>query len=263
MVDLGSHEVTKPPRSEQAFEDYPTLGALVTRAQATWRESCDRLPLVRRRLWRALVRAGALKERALGTLMPSRMRFVHFDWPLRPEVCPCDVHCCEYLAERDIRGRSVFHFGTGGHHVVGITNRDRGLDNEILGITASPPEHSRYVRLVIRSPSLGKHYKVLFADIYDLGNAGLPTFDLVTLFHLCEFSSPADPRRRMDDAGVLDLFLSKLSPGGRILFYRGSFGYQAATPLIERAVGGGKMSFVECYKSLDVYQVPERNPHRR
>jgi hypothetical protein len=31
----------------------------------------------------------------------------------------------------------------------------------------------------------------LFADIYSLAAAGLPTFDLVTLFHLCEFGDPS------------------------------------------------------------------------
>ena len=207
-----------------------------------------------KRLWNAYVRAGDLKERALRALMPSRLHFVTYSWPLRPETCPCDVHFCQYLEERGIRRRSIFHFGSGGHHLVGRQNRDRALDNEVLAITVSPAEHARYVALVIRDRSLGRHYKVLFADIHDLSAASLPTFDVVTLFHLCEFGEQQDGGRRMNDAAVLDLFLSRLAPGGLVLFYPGSFGYQQAAPLVEGAVAAGRLSLLERYRSLVVYR---------
>jgi hypothetical protein len=202
------------------------------------------------------VRVGALKERALRSIMPSRMRFVHYSWPLRPSVCACDVHFCEYLQERKIRGKSIFHFGTGGHHIVGLQNRDVGLANDIFGLTVSPSEHASYVTRVIRDPPLGKHYKVLFADIYSLSAACLPVFDIVTLFHLCEFAATDNPARRMNDAEVLRLFCSKLAPQGLILFYPGSYGHQQLAPLLAQAVDDGQMSFVERYKSLVIFQVP-------
>jgi hypothetical protein len=211
---------------------------------------------VMKRLWNAYVRAGNFKERALRAIMPSRMHFVHYSWPLRPNVCPCDLHFCDFLKERAIRRRSIFHFGTGGHHIVGLQNQDAGLENDVLAVTASPAEHAQYVTRIIRAPSLGKHYKVLFADIYNLSAAGLPTFDLVTLFHLCEFSEPGSTGRRMNDIELLDLLLSKVAPDGRLFFYSGSFARRQAAPLIEGAVADGRMSLVETYKSLLVYRVP-------
>ena len=207
-----------------------------------------------KRLWRAYVRAAELKERALRAFMPARMRFVHYSWPLRPEICPCDVHFCAYLKQRNVRRKSIFHFGTGGHHLVGRENRDAGLENEILAITASPAEHARYVSGVIREPSLGRHYKVLFGDIYDLSPAGLPTFDLVTLFHLCEFSLPPAAGKRLDDAGLLDLFLARLAPGGKVILYARSGGHARAEAIVGRAVAAGRLSHVEDYESLLVYQ---------
>lgn len=210
-----------------------------------------------RRLWRAYVRAGAIKESALRGLMPSRMHFVHYSWPLRPGVCPCDVHFCDYLQERNIRRKSVFHFGTGGHHLVGTTNRDAGLENEILGLTVSPAEHARYVARVVRDPALGRHYKVLFADIYSLSAASLPAFDLVTLFHLSEFADSHNAGTRLDDGDVLRLFCSKLTPGGLLFLYPGSYGYARAAPLVAQAVEAGAISFLEDFKSLIVFRVPQ------
>jgi hypothetical protein len=207
------------------------------------------------RLWRAFIRAGELKERGLRAIMPSRMHFVHYSWPLKPDVCPCDVHFCDYLEERNLRKQSIFHFGTGRHHVIGLRNRDNGLENDIFAITASPGESERYVTEVIRTPSLGRHYKVLFADIYELSAACLPGFDIVTLFHLCEFSDSANRSARMNDAAVLRLLLSKLTPRGRIFFYSGSFAYRQAVPLIEQAVADGRISFEEEYRSLLVYRI--------
>ena len=80
----------------------------------------------------------------------DRLRTFHYEWPLRADyswalrldICPCDADFCDYLIKRGFARRSIFHFGTGGHHVVGLRNRDSGLENEILAITASPLELS-------------------------------------------------------------------------------------------------------------------------
>ena len=189
------------------------------------------------------------------------MRFVHYEWPLEPEMCPCDLHFCSYLRARDVRRRAVFHFGTGAHHLVGLRNLEERLENDILGITASPHEHERYVKLLIRSPALGVHYKVLFGDIYQLNAAVLPTFDLVTLFHLCEFTNPIQSDGRLSDAALVDLFLSKLAPEGRLLFYVGSDGRRQTAPILELAVADGKMILEESYQTLRVYRA--RPPARR
>jgi hypothetical protein len=111
---------------------------------------------------------------------------------------------------------------------------------------------------VIRDPALGRYYKVLFADIYSLSAAALPPFDLVSLFHLCEFGDPASAGRRSDDEGVLRMFCSRLRPGGLLLFYRGSFGFASCQPLVMTAVAAGVLSFVEDYNSLSVYALVSR-----
>jgi hypothetical protein len=200
------------------------------------------------------VRVGELKESVMRRLAPSRLHFVHYSWPLRPTVCPCDIHFCEFLAQRNIRRQAIFHLGTGGHHVVGLHNQGAGLANEILGLTLSPREHASYVKRVVDDPALGKHYKVLFADIHSLSAGGLPDFDIVTLFHLCELADANHGGRRLTDAQVLGLFCSKLRPDGLMLIYPGSFGYSQAAPLIEQAVAAGRLSFDQEYQSLLVYR---------
>jgi hypothetical protein len=212
--------------------------------------------MIREELRERLVRAAEFKERVLRKLMPSRMNIVPYSFPLMPDSCPCDIHFCNYLDERKVRGRSIFHFGTGGHHVVGLHNWAGAMGNEILAITASPSECARYVNRVVDTSSLGRHYKVLFADIYDLSATSLPEFDLVTLFHLCEFAprGETDRETRMDDAGLLELFGSKLTPQGKLMFYEGSFGHRETQLLVEQAVAAGKISFEERYKSLLVFR---------
>ncbi len=207
-------------------------------------------------LWQVLWFMDEAKERALRRLMPARMR-VPYSWPLLPQYSPCDLHFCDYVEERKIRRQSIFHFGTGLHHIVGLRNRGAGWENEILGITASPREHASYVRRVVRDPSVGEHYKVLFADIYSLGPASLPTFDMVTLFHLCEFtprSTEQGGQAGTADSAVLSLFHSKLAPGGRIVFFENSDGYPRTTLLLGTEVAEGRLVLEERYKTLLVYR---------
>lgn len=210
------------------------------------------------RIWRARVRAGEIQQQLAALFQPSRLRYIAHSWPLRPDVCPCDVHLCDYLDERAIRRRTAFHFGTGGHHVVGRRNHAEGWGNEILGLTLSPSEHASYVRKIVREPALGRHYKVLFGDIYSLSPTALPAFDLVSLFHLCEFGDPESGSRQRDDEGVLRMFCSLLNPGGLLLLYRGSFGFARAHALVTGAIADGLLSFVEDYKSLAIYRRPDR-----
>jgi hypothetical protein len=110
------------------------------------------------------------------------------------------------------------------------------------------------VKRVIRNPALGKHYKVLFADLYGLSAQVLPTFDIVSLFHLCEFSDASRSGQRMNDAQVLSLFRSRLAPGGLMLFYPGSYGYPRLQPLLADEVAARRLSLVENYRSLAVYR---------
>jgi len=205
-------------------------------------------------MWITGIRLGSWRERWLRTFNPARMRHFHYSWPLRPEDCPCDLDFAELLVTRGIRRKSIFHFGSGGHHWIGRCNHEAELDNEVLALTLSPREHASYVSSIVRDPSLGRHYKVLFADLYALNAASLPIFDIVTLFHLCEFSPPAGCPQRLDDGHVLRLFHSRLSRDGLVIFYSGSFAYAKQVPIIEQAVAGGLLSFVEEFKSLRIYR---------
>ena len=171
-------------------------------------------------------------------------------WPLQPERCPCDVHFVEYLRAYRIGGRSIFHFGTGEHHLVGRANAV-AAPNDILAITASQREHDAYVALVASDPFVARHYHVLFADIYDLVPRLLPTFDLVTLFHLHEFWSAEHHRHaRHDDASLVDTFLGRLSPDGLLLFYEGSDGYARTAQLLARLVDTGTLVARGRFESL-------------
>jgi hypothetical protein len=213
-----------------------------------------RAATMRRRLWNAYVRAGTRLQRLRHRLSPSRLPVVHFSWPLRTAGCPCDVDFCDYLRDRQIHKRGVFHFGSGGHHLVGLRNQRDALENDVLALTLAPAEHRAYVRLAIRDATLARHYKVLFADIYSLSAATLPTFDVVSLFHLGEFNFTGSGAHRLDDEGVLGLFVGRLVSGGLLAFYRDSFAFRKISPLIARAVDRRQLEFVEDFRSLAIYR---------
>lgn len=207
------------------------------------------------RAWAMYERMGNAKEALLRRVQPGRMRIVPRSWPLWPRMCSCDLHLCDFLQERGIRSKSIFHLGTGGHHIVGLRNRMDGMGNVILGVTVSPDEIKRYVRLVVRDPVLGQNYKVLFGDVHDLQAASLPNFDLVTLFHLCEFDSAKGSVHLLSDEGVLDLLTSKLNPGGVLALYRESIGYRRLRPMIAAAMAAGRLEHREDYESLQILRV--------
>lgn len=175
-------------------------------------------------------------------------------WSLNPNICPCDVDFTEYLKESKIEGKNIFHFGTGEHHIIGLENHKLNRPNEIIGITASVPEHQAYVQLVLKNRALAKYYKVLFGDIYTLTVNTLPQLDIVNLFHLCEFYLPENaPFIHQNDKSLVQLFLSKLNLNGKILFYSGSLTWSFAEPLIKEYEAAGKLTHLGKYKSLLIY----------
>lgn len=181
------------------------------------------------------------------------MRLNYYDnsWPLTLSNSPCDLHFIEWLRETQLTGKLIFHFGTGEHHLVGKDNHERGNPNEIVAITASKKEHNAYIDFIVDNPAAANHYKVFFGDIYTLSAAILPAFDVITLFHLCEYydedrydkkpsgsreqTDAAEPfkgdRRlnseyaRLNDVKLLELSLAKLTAGGKILFFTESGAY--------------------------------------
>lgn len=175
-------------------------------------------------------------------------------WPLS-EFCPCDNHFRDWLEENRIHGSSIFHFGTGGHHVLGLGELGRERPNFIFSVTASPQEYEKYIEIIIENPSLAHNYKVIFTDIYTYDGSLLPNFNIVTLFHLCEYW---DPRKssyaKLDDRSLLDLMVSKLTPGGYIVAFPYSRTWEWAEPIFADAVRRGGLESPVPYKTLLFYR---------
>jgi hypothetical protein len=207
-------------------------------------------------LLEVLYTKGLLKRPALPQEQGMAYYQLTSSWELLPDTCPCDIQFCEYVQQAQIAGKSVFHFGTGSHHLIGVDNQNRDRPNEIMGITASLPEHQTYVQLIIKNPALAKYYKVLFVDIYTLTAGNLPRLDIVNLFHLCEFYLPENASvLHHTDASLLQLFVDQLQPDGQIIFYSGSRAWvDKAQAIVQEFETSGKIKRVGEYKSLFIYQ---------
>jgi hypothetical protein len=172
-------------------------------------------------------------------------------WDLRVKECPCDVHLVDWLDANKITDASIYHFGTGGHHYVWIECASPKRRNAVLGITAAPQEYETYVKLAIERPDVLRYYNAVFGDIYLINEKLLPTFDVVTLFHLREFRGKEnDAYGAMTDLEVTNLLTDKTKPGGHILFYPGSFAFNWED-------GGTKLIIAEWEKQRDVERVGE------
>jgi hypothetical protein len=176
-------------------------------------------------------------------------------WGLRVAECPCDVHFVEWLEENAITGKTIFHFGSGGHHYVGIRCAEPELDNAVLSINASTPDYDAFMKLAKDQPALLHHYTCYFGDIYTTNPRLLPVFDVVTLFHSCEFRSEKnDAYGAKTDLEVMQLFVDKLVVGGHVLFYTGSFAYAQAESVIAELEASRPVVEVGHFKTLRVYR---------
>jgi len=185
------------------------------------------------------------------------MHYWNASWGLDVDQCPCDVHFLEFLVEREIRGASIFHFGTGSHHIVGLKTAEDGSGNAVLGITASPEEYDSYVKLAIEQPAITRSYKAFFGDIYVLDDRLLPAFDVVTLFHLCEFRTEKnDAYGALTDRDMALLLIDRLRPGGWVLFYKGSMAFDRAKPVIAELEKLRPLERVADFKTLQIYRLP-------
>ena len=185
----------------------------------------------------------------------SKLQFWDAVWDLRIAECPCDVQFLDWLDHLKIRDASIFHFGTGSHHIVGVQTAENGSGNCVLGITAAPKEYDAFVELAIDRPHVEKTYKAFFGDIYQLEGRLLPDFDVVTLFHLCEFrTEKSDQYGAMTDRQLLDLLTAKTRPGGYIVFYTKSFAFDAAEKILNVWEQEGAVEKVGLYELLLVYR---------
>jgi hypothetical protein len=180
-------------------------------------------------------------------------------WDLRSAECPCDVDFVDWLDASHITDAVIYHFGTGAHHFVGIECARPERRNAVLGITAAPQEYDAFIKLVIERPDVLRHYNVVFGDIYLSNRRLLPTFDVVTLFHLCEFRGEKnDAYGAMSDIELLNLLTDKTRSGGYILFFPGSFAFDradhSAKDVIAEWEALREVEFLARYKSLLVYR---------
>jgi hypothetical protein len=185
----------------------------------------------------------------------NQLNYWNQTWSLDEAQCPCDLHLVEYLEEKGVKGKSVFHFGTGNHHIVGLRLAENGSNNAVLGITASPQEYDDYVELLIRKPRLGHTYKAYFGDIYQLDARLLPELDYAALFHVGEFRTPEnDAYGALTDLEMTTLVADKLRPGGEVLFYTGSFAYDKAEAVAKELVKTRSFEDAGKYKSLHIFR---------
>jgi hypothetical protein len=139
--------------------------------------------------------------------------------------------------------------------VIGIEQAKR--KNRVMAITASKEEYESYVKLVTENSGVAKNYLAYFGDIYLTNPLLLPEFDVVTLFHLCEFFFPNTASKEyggLTDAKVLDLFTAKTRKGGHILFYTRSIGFDKAKPIIAKWEKQAPVKRVGEFKTLLVFR---------
>ena len=178
-------------------------------------------------------------------------------WTLDPEQCPCDIHFVEYLAEHGIKGRDIFHMGTGAHHLVGLETARSGAGNQVLAITASREEYSVYIDMLINNPRLGFTYKVYFGDIYQIDARLLPRLDYATLFHCGEYRTKENESYgAITDEAVALVLADQLRPGGEIHFFIGSFAYDVAKRTGGTLVAKRGFADLGTRKSLHIFKKP-------
>jgi hypothetical protein len=186
-----------------------------------------------------------------------KMNYWDAKWDLQVDVCPCDVQFNEWVAKKKLRNKLIYHFGTGTHHVIGIKQAQNGSGNVVFAITASKEEYDSYIELVAKNAKVSKSYLAYFGDVYLSNPRLLPEFDVVTMFHLCEFYSPNTASKAyggLTDAKLLDLFTKKTKRGGHILFYTRSKDFNLAEPVIAKWAKVRPVKRVGTFKTLLVYR---------
>jgi hypothetical protein len=148
------------------------------------------------------------------------LNFWDASWGLDERLCPCDVYFAEYLEEKGIKGASIFHFGTGSHHILGLRTAENGSNNAVLGITASPGEYDAYI-------------------------------------HACEFRTEKnDTYGALTDLEMTLVLADALRPGGEMHFYTGSDGYKATLAVIDGLKAARGFADTGSFKTLRILTKP-------
>jgi len=186
-----------------------------------------------------------------------KMNYWTDKWDLDVDVCPCDSHFNDWVAKTKVKNKLIYHFGTGTHHLIGIKQATNKSGNVVFAITASKEEYEAYIQLSTEKAQVSKSYLAYFGDIYLTNPKLLPEFDVVTMFHLCEFFFPNTASKAyggMTDEKLLDLFTAKTKKGGHILFYMGSMAWNKALPIVQKWEKRGHVKRVGELKTLLVFR---------
>jgi len=182
-----------------------------------------------------------------------KMNFWDAKWDLDEAQCPCDIHFNEWIETNKITGKTIYHFGTGTHHIVGLTQAANGSNNVVFAITASTVEYDTYIKLALERPQVVKNYLAYFGDVYLTNPRLLPEIDVATMFHAGEFigaNTTSAEYGGMDDLGVTCVLLDRMRPGGHVLFYTGSFAFDKAEAIVATLEREGKLERAGTFKSL-------------
>jgi hypothetical protein len=180
-----------------------------------------------------------------------KMNYWDAKWDLDEAQCPCDVQFNEWIDEQKLTGKTIYHFGTGTHHVIGRHQAEKG--NIVLAITASIEEYESYIKLATDTPTVSKAYLAYFGDIYLTNARLLPSLDIATMFHAGEYigaNTTTPEYGGVDDLGVARILHSRMRPGGHFLFYTGSFAFDKAEALAKVLEQEGKLERVGAFKTL-------------
>jgi hypothetical protein len=189
--------------------------------------------------------------------MIVKMNFWDAKWDLDEAQCPCDIHFNDWIEAEKLTGKTIYHFGTGKHHLVGLRQAGNGSNNAVFGITASPEEYDAYIKLVTARPQISKSYLCYFGDIYLTNPRLLPELDIVALFHLGEFiheTTTSPEYGGVSDLALTRLLLKKTRPGGNLLIFTGSFAHDKAEAVAAQLEQAGEVAFVGAFKTLLVYR---------
>jgi hypothetical protein len=186
----------------------------------------------------------------------SGMHFWDAAWDLDLRLCPCDLHFMEWIKQEKIKGKVIYHMGTGTHHLVGVENLKMGEPNYFIGVTASPGETEAYTRMSIEEPRLSRNYTMHFGDIYLFNGKLLPKFDIATLYHVGEFwNEKTATYGGVTDEEVVRKVIRQMKKNGIISFYEGSDGWAKTKPIVAKLVKEGLFRKTGSYQKLSFYTV--------
>lgn len=182
-----------------------------------------------------------------------KMNFWDAKWDLDETQCPCDIHFNGWIEANRLTEKTIYHFGTGTHHIVGLTQAANGSGNAVFAITASTVEYEAYIKLALERPQLLKSYLVYFGDAYLTNPRLLPELDIATMFHAGEYigtNTTSPEYGGMDDLDLTRILLDRMRAGGHVLFYTGSFAFDKAEALVAKLEQEKKLERAGTFKSL-------------